>query len=71
MIYSVYHITFSGVRLFAADDHFRQQVDNYVYNNVVEVTNCKEFFNLPRIGVEIVGKIIISFEYASFLFVLV
>ena len=48
---------FSGVRSFAADDHFRRQVDNYVYNNVVEVTNSKQFFNLPRIGVEIVGKI--------------
>lgn len=43
-----------GVRLFAADECFRQQVDTYILDNIAEVTNTKHFFTLPRVAVEIV-----------------
>ena len=42
--------------MFAADDWFRDQVDDYVLANIAEVTNSKKFYGLPRVAVEIVGK---------------
>ena len=44
------------MRLFAADECFRQRVDTYILDNIAEVTNTKHFFTLPRVAVEIVGK---------------
>lgn len=44
--------------MFAADERFRDQVNQYISNNIREVTNSKKFFGLSRISLEIVGKVL-------------
>lgn len=43
-----------GIRKFAADDAFRDQVNKYISDNIRDVTNSKNFYGLSRISLEIV-----------------
>ena len=43
----------------AEDDSFRQEVDDFILANIAEVTNSKLFCGLPRVAVEIVGKLFV------------
>ncbi|WAR31846.1 NS1BB-like protein [Mya arenaria] len=44
----------AGIRCFAADDHFRETVSQYIDANIRDVTNSKKFYGLKKISLEIV-----------------
>ena len=49
-------ICLSDIRTSLLDLEFRDQLDLYIQNNIEEVKNKKQFYNLPRIQVEVVGQ---------------
>ncbi|XP_041371031.1 influenza virus NS1A-binding protein homolog isoform X2 [Gigantopelta aegis] len=43
------------IRTSLLDSEFRRQLDQYIETNIEEVKNTKQFYNLPRVQVEVVG----------------
>ncbi len=55
-VITFYNLSVSDVRMCAEDESFRSRVNDYIQDNIDAVMNSKNFFSLPRIQLEVIGK---------------